>query len=165
MPLLRSGRRIAHPLDRGALAFFELPQHEVVFEAIGADGQVIAVRLQIEQDPGALIDTARQSLKAHRDFAACEIFDAGHDGVGKVGVSLYTVEKLRIAFTIERARLIGDARRRLPFLPLPPVDGEHLLSILVFDPPVANDRHKRLWLGSDGFAGKINGVWLSRKAG
>src|SRR5215813_9460032 len=69
MPLLRGGRRIAHPLDRASLALFELPQHEIVLETIGADRQIIAVGLEIEQDSGALVDPAGQSLEAYRDFA------------------------------------------------------------------------------------------------
>src|SRR5205823_14803860 len=101
-----------------------------------------AVRLEIEQDSGALIDAARQSLKAHRDLAACEIFDIGNDRVRKVSIGLYAIEKLRVAFAVERARFIGDTRRRLPFLPLPPVDGEHFLSGIALDPPDAHHRYK-----------------------
>src|SRR5829696_8152839 len=82
VPLLGRGRRAAYPFDRGALALFELPQHEVVFQAVGADRQVVAIWLEIEQDSGTLIDAARQSLKAHRDLAACKIFDVGNDRVG-----------------------------------------------------------------------------------
>src|SRR6476661_2463726 len=100
MPLPRRSRRIAYPLDRGAFALLEFPQHEVVFQAVGSDGQVVAVRLEIEQDSRALIDTTRQSFKAHRDLTAREILDARHDCIGKVGVCLYTIEKLRVAFAI-----------------------------------------------------------------
>src|SRR5690349_611970 len=105
MPLPGRGRRIAHPLDGGALAFLELPQHEIVFETVGPDRQVVPVRLEIEQDSGALIDTARQSLKAHGEFTAREILDTRQNGVGKISVGLHTIEELRISFTIECARL------------------------------------------------------------
>src|SRR4051794_16608675 len=111
VPLPGRGRRIAYPFDRGAFALFELPQHQVVFEAVGTDGQVVAIWLEIEQDSSALIDTPRQPLKAYRDLAACEIYDVGHDRVWKVSVGLYAIKKLRVAFAIERARLIRDAPR------------------------------------------------------
>src|SRR4029077_14438826 len=61
VPLLCGSRRIPHPFDRGPLALFELPQHEVVFQTIGSKGQVVAVWLEVEQDARALIDAAGQS--------------------------------------------------------------------------------------------------------
>src|SRR3974377_1073077 len=35
-----------------------LQKHEIVFEGIGPHGQIVAVRLEIEQDAGALVDAA-----------------------------------------------------------------------------------------------------------
>src|SRR5262249_40950410 len=57
-------RRIANPFDRGAPAFLELPEHEIVLERIGADGEVVAVGLKIEQNAAALIDAAGDALEA-----------------------------------------------------------------------------------------------------
>jgi hypothetical protein len=69
VPLARRGRRVANPFDLGATAFLELPRHQVVFEAIGPDRQVVAVRFEIEQDAGALIDTPGQPLETDGDFS------------------------------------------------------------------------------------------------
>src|SRR5262249_40583154 len=59
MPLMARGWGVPNPLHRGALALFELPQHEIIFETVRPDGQIVAVGLQVEQDAGALIDAAR----------------------------------------------------------------------------------------------------------
>src|SRR6266550_1482952 len=48
VPLLAGGRHIADPEYRRALAFFEFPQHQIVFEAICTNRQVVAVWLQVE---------------------------------------------------------------------------------------------------------------------
>src|SRR6516165_4802293 len=109
VPLMRRGRSISYPVDRGALAVFELPEHQVIFQAVGADGQVVAIRLQIEKDTGALIDAAGQSLEADADLAIGKVRDVGRDHIGKVGVSLHAIEKLSVALAIERARLVGNA--------------------------------------------------------
>src|SRR5262245_58770318 len=58
MPLAGRRRRVADPFHRRALALLELPQHQVVFQAVGADGQVVAVRPETEQDARPLVDAA-----------------------------------------------------------------------------------------------------------
>src|SRR5262249_42433020 len=48
VPLAGRGRRIANPFHRGSLAFLEFPQDEIVLQRIGADGEIVAVRLEVE---------------------------------------------------------------------------------------------------------------------
>ena len=55
MPGARRGRRIANPFDLRAPPILELPEHEIVFKWIGAESQIVAVGLEIEQDAGALV--------------------------------------------------------------------------------------------------------------
>src|SRR5215471_3367512 len=69
VPLAGRGRGVADPFDRRAPALLELPQHQIVLEAVGANGEVVAVRLEIEQDAGALVDPAGDALEPHRDLA------------------------------------------------------------------------------------------------
>src|SRR5262245_62116646 len=69
VPLAARRRRVPDPLHRRALAFLELPQHEIVLEAVGPHGEIIAVGLEIEQDAGALIDAAGNALEANGNFS------------------------------------------------------------------------------------------------
>jgi hypothetical protein len=155
-PLARCGRGVANPGDRGALALLELPQHQIVFERIGADRQIVAVWLEVEQDPGALIDAPRNSFEPHGDFAVTEIRHVlGHD-VGEIGIGLDPVEELGVAVAIERARLVGDAGRGLSLLPLAAVDGEHLVVAFGLDPPHPHDAHERFWLAADGLVREVD---------
>src|SRR5215510_5108411 len=64
MPGLRRRGHVTHPLHRAAPALFELPQHEIVLERVGAHREIVAIGPQIEEDPGTLIDAARQRLKS-----------------------------------------------------------------------------------------------------
>src|SRR5579859_255876 len=59
VPLLAGCRGISNPGHRGAFALFELPENQIVFEAIRAQRQVVPIRFQIEQYAGALVDAAR----------------------------------------------------------------------------------------------------------
>src|SRR6476620_921606 len=111
VPLVGGGRRVSHPVDRRALAVLEFPKHEIVLQTVGANCQVIAIRLQIEQDAGTLVDAAGQSLEANRDLAVREILDVGCDHIRKISVGLHAIEELGIAFAVERARLVGYAGR------------------------------------------------------
>ena len=45
LPLPAGGGRIADPLYALALALFVFEQHEIVFEGVGSDEEVIAIRL------------------------------------------------------------------------------------------------------------------------
>src|SRR5258708_34379763 len=82
MPLLARGRGISNPGNRRAFAFFELPENQIILEAIRSKCQIIAICLQIEQYAGALIDTARQAFEPHGDFAAAKILAVLGDSVG-----------------------------------------------------------------------------------
>src|SRR5262245_36304151 len=109
MPLTSRGWRVANPFHRGPLSLLELPQHEIVFEGIGADGEIVAVRLEIEQYPSALVDAAGNPLEPHGDLPVAEVGNILSHYVGKIGISLNAVEKFGIAVAIKRARLVGDA--------------------------------------------------------
>ena len=63
VPLMRRGRCVSNPANRRTLVVLELLEHEVVFQAVGADRRVIPVRLEIEQDADALIDAARRGRR------------------------------------------------------------------------------------------------------
>src|SRR5436189_6389223 len=66
-------------LDEAALAALERPEHQVVLFAVEADGEVIAVRLQIEQNAGALVELPAEEAEADGDLAVLEIVDVpGH---------------------------------------------------------------------------------------
>src|SRR5215470_19271195 len=66
VPLAGRGRRIAYPFHRRALAFLEFPQDQIVLQGICADGEIVAVRLEVEQDSGTLIDAAGNAFEAQR---------------------------------------------------------------------------------------------------
>ncbi len=156
MPLSRGGRCVADPLHRRALALLEFPQDEVVLERIGADGQVIAVGLEVEQDPRALVDAPGNALEAYRDCAVAEIRHVLRDRVGKIRVGLDAIQELGIAVAVESARLVGDSGRGLAFLPLPAVDDQHLVVAIGFDPPNADDAQERLRLAANGLVREID---------
>src|SRR5215470_8828039 len=59
VPLAGCCRCVANPFDRRTPTLFELPQHEIVFQAVGPDREIVAIRLQVEEDTGALVDAAR----------------------------------------------------------------------------------------------------------
>ena len=124
-------------LHETALAALERPEHEVVLFAVEADGQVIAVRFEIEEDARALIELAGQEPEADRDFAVAEVADVLSDGVGKVRVRFHAVDELLVLRAVDRARLRREPGRRLPFNPLPAVD---LQNVIARDVPVADDR-------------------------
>ena len=165
VPLMRGRRRVSHPVHRGTLALFELPEHEVVLEAVGADREVISVRFQIEQDAGALIDTAGQPFEANRDLSVCEVVDVGCDHIRIVRVGLHAIEELCVTFAIKCTRLIGDACRRLTLLPLAAIDDKDLFSVLVLDPPEADNRYERFRLGAGRFTREIDCCRLGGKTG
>src|SRR5215469_3793595 len=75
----------AAALDELAHALIEGPEDEVVFLAVEADGEVVAVRLEVEEDAGALVERAVHHLEAHGDFAVAEVVHALRHGVGEVG--------------------------------------------------------------------------------
>src|SRR6516225_4435231 len=54
---------IANPFHRGAPVFLELPQNEVVVERVGAAGQIVAVRLEVEQDSRPLVGAAGNAFE------------------------------------------------------------------------------------------------------
>src|SRR5207237_8051305 len=68
MPLSHLNVHVVHALlDEAALAALEGPEHEVVLFTVEADGEVVAVRLEVEQDPGALIELPAEEAEAHGD--------------------------------------------------------------------------------------------------
>ncbi len=165
VPLARGSRRVSHPSHRGTLALFELPEHEIVLEAVGADREVIAVWFQIEQDARALVDTTGQPFEANCDFSVREVVDVGCDHIRIVCIGLHAIEELCVTFAIKCTRLIGDACRGLAFLPLAAIDDKDLLSVIVLDPPEADDRYERLRLGAGGFTREIDCCRLGGKTG
>ena len=122
--------------DEAALARFECPEDEVVLLAVEANGEVIAVCFQIEEDSGALIELSGQEAEANRDLAVAEIVNVLCHGIGKVCVGLHAVDELFVLGAVDRARFRGQAGRRLAFDPLPSIDLEN---VIVRDVPVAHD--------------------------
>src|SRR4029450_9838644 len=156
VPLTARGRSVSNPLHRGALALFELPQHEIIFETVRPDGQIVAVRLQVEQDAGPLIDAAGNGFEGHSGVAIPEILDVLRDGIREIRIGLHPVEKLGVALAVQHARLVGDPGGGLPFLPLTAVDRQHLVPAFIFNPPNADDAHEGLWFGTHGIVGKLD---------
>src|SRR5215475_4656865 len=81
VPLAGRGRRIAYPFHRRALAFLEFPQDQIVFQGICADGEIVTVWLEVEQDSGTLIDAAGNAFEAHGDVAIAEVRDVLGDDI------------------------------------------------------------------------------------
>ena len=64
VPRIHLQWNVLHPLlNETALTFYKRPEHHVVFLAVEAHREIVAVRLQIEQDSGALIELPATSLK------------------------------------------------------------------------------------------------------
>src|SRR5262249_8031843 len=53
-----------------------------------ADGEIVAVRLEVEQDSGALIDAAGNAFEAHGDFAIAEVRNVLGDDIGEIRIGL-----------------------------------------------------------------------------
>src|SRR5262249_1772828 len=56
MPGLGGGRDVADPFYGAPATLLELPKYQIVLECVGANSEVVAVRLQVEENAGALID-------------------------------------------------------------------------------------------------------------
>ena len=84
MPLLGWRRRIAYPLDRTPAAALVFEQDEVVFEAVGTQYKIVAVRLQVEDDACCLVDASSNALEAQFDLPGAEIVDADGNVIGQV---------------------------------------------------------------------------------
>src|SRR5262245_58098086 len=101
VPLAARRRRVPNPLHGRALAFLKLPEDQIVLEAVGPNGQVVAIGLEIEQNAGALVDPAGDALEANGNLSRSEIRHVLGNRVGEVGIGLNAVEKLRIALAVE----------------------------------------------------------------
>src|SRR6185369_2357988 len=118
--------------------------------------QIVAVRLQVEEDARALVEGAAEELEADGDLAVLEIVDAGRHGVREVGEGLDVVDELFVAGAIDGTRLVRQAAGRLAALPLPAVDEEDLLTGVGGNRPVADDRQEVGGLGSFFFGRQID---------
>ena len=58
VPLPARGGRIANPFHRRSFSLFEFPEHQIVFETIRSNGQIVAVGLEVEQNSCTLVDAA-----------------------------------------------------------------------------------------------------------
>src|SRR6185503_11658276 len=56
-------------LHETAQAVVELPEHDVVLGVVVADGQPVAVRLDVEDDAGAAVQLPAHGLELHGDAA------------------------------------------------------------------------------------------------
>ena len=65
-------------------------------------------RVEIEQDPGSLIDASGDRLEPEADLATAEIIDPLRDRIGEVGVGLHIVEELGVTLAIDGPRLVGS---------------------------------------------------------
>src|SRR5262249_31977394 len=109
MPLAGRGRGGGDSIPPPSPALLSCLQHTISFQGICADGEIVAVRLEVEQDSGALIDAAGNAFKAHGDFAVAEVRNVLGDDIGEIRVGLNAVEEFGIAVAVKRARLVGDA--------------------------------------------------------
>src|SRR5262245_31641173 len=132
MPFVQLERHVLGALlDEFADAFVERPEHQVVLLAVEAHRQVVAVRLEVEEDSGAFIQLAFNHLELHADFAVSEIRNIPGDRIGEVGEGLHVVYELFVARAVDRARVLGQTARRVAAQPLAPVYGVGLPSAVV----------------------------------
>src|SRR5262249_1680146 len=151
LPLPAWGRGVADPLNARALAFLVFEQNEIIFERICPHQQVVAIRLQIEQNAGTLIDASGDRLEPKADLAAPKIIDPLCNGVGEVGLALHIIEEFGVALAIAGPRFVRHVGGGLTLLPAPAVDNEELVVALRADRPEPDDRQKALGFGPDGF--------------
>ena len=138
-------------LDETSLAGLERPEHEVVFFAVEADGQIVAVRFEVEEDARALIELSGQQAKADRDFAVVKIIDILRDGVREIRVGFHTVDELFVFRAVNRARFRSEAGRRLAFDPLPSIDlQDGSPRVVLRDAPIAHNGQKLGWRDGTG---------------
>ena len=127
-------------LDEAALAALERPEHQVVLFAVEADGEVIAVRFEVEQNAGALIELPGDDLETNADVAIVKIVNVFGDRIRKIGKRFHVVDDLLGARAVDGARLCRQSGGRLAFDPLPPVDLQHGIAGLIFAiGPIADD--------------------------
>src|ERR1051325_11460041 len=100
-----------------SLAGVERPQDDVVFRAVEAHGEIVAVRLDVEEDAGAPIERTADHLKAYGDLAVLEVVDPLRHGDGEVGERLDALDELLVPRAIDCAGLVSQAARGLPALP------------------------------------------------
>src|SRR5713101_1373729 len=144
---------VANPFDRSPLSVYELPQDEIVLQGVGTDGQVVAVRLQIEQNTRALVNAPRQRLEAHADLAVPEVLDPRSYCVGVVREGLHVIEEFRVTVAVECARFVRDIGSRLSLFPAATVYHQDLAVAVLCDGPDADNRRDGLRLGANCFCG------------
>src|SRR6185436_3811933 len=97
VPLLQLQRHVVRAFfHEAALAAPESPEDEVVLLAVEAHGEVVAVRLEVEEDAGALIELPAEETETHGDLPAGEIGDLLRDGVREIRVRLHAVDELLV---------------------------------------------------------------------
>ena len=84
-----------------------MPQHQIVFKRVGAQGEIVTVGLDIEENAGSLVDTPGHTLEAQGDCTIAEVSHFVHYRDGEVGVRLNIVKKLGVALSVERPSLVG----------------------------------------------------------
>src|SRR5215203_2235146 len=156
MPLPGWRRGIPDPFHRRPLALLEFPENKIVLQGICPDRQIIAVRLEIEEDSGALIDAPRNSFEAHAELAVSEILNVFRHRIWEIGIGLNAVEEFDVSVAVQSTGLVRNTGRRLALFPLPAIDGEDLLRTFLLDPPNANHSRKGFRLGTNGFVREID---------
>ena len=57
------------------MSFLVLEKHEIVFQAVGAQDQIVAIGLKVEDDARGLVDAPLQTLEAQRDRTLAEVLN------------------------------------------------------------------------------------------
>src|SRR5258707_9791274 len=118
------------------------PQHDIVFHAIKAHGQIIAIGFQVEQNPGTLIELSGDDLETNTDVAVMKVGDVSGDGVRKVSPRLHIVDELFVARSVNRASLLSQTAGRLTAQPRSPVKAQNALAAILDDRPVSDHAEK-----------------------
>ena len=103
----------------------ELPERDVVLGVVVADGQPVAVGLDVEEDAGAAVGVAGDRLELHADGAVREVVDALQHGDRVVGELLRVVHQLFVRGAVEPARALHEQLRRVVLAGLPGAAVDH----------------------------------------
>src|SRR3984893_8359125 len=115
----------------------------------GMHQKVVAIRLQIEQDPGSLIDASGNRLEPEADLPSAKIIDPLRNRRVEVVVGLHIVEELGVTRAIDGPRFIRQIGSGLTLLPASAVDNEELVVAFCADGPESDDREEALGFGTD----------------
>jgi len=131
---------------------FVTPEHQIIFQRVGAQGIVVAVGFEIKENARALINAAGNGLEPEADPAILEIVDASGNGKGIIGVGLHIIQKFGIPLTIQGPGLVGQAGRWHAAPPGTAIHHQHLVVPIHADEPVTHGSGKAFGWRAHGFS-------------